>query len=72
MKSAFLMLSSAAWRCFITVTGVSPRASIYLADVQEMIRALGLPVDFDERLDPSVRDSYRKLWEQVHSAPPEE
>jgi len=53
-------------------SGTAPHRLRDLADVQEMIRVLGLPADFAERLDPSVRDSYGKLWEQVHSAPPEE
>jgi hypothetical protein len=43
-----------------------------LADVQEVIRHLRLPADFADRLDPSVRDSYRTLWTQANSAPPEE
>jgi hypothetical protein len=42
-----------------------------LADVQEMIRAFGLPGQFAEQLDPSVRESYRQLWVQVRAAPPE-
>lgn len=43
-----------------------------LADVQEMIRVFGLPAEFAEQLDPSVRESYRTLWEQVRAAPPEQ
>jgi hypothetical protein len=42
-----------------------------LADVQEMVRVLGLSADFAERLDPSVRDKFRELVEAVRSAPPE-
>jgi hypothetical protein len=53
-------------------SGTVPHRLKDLADVQEMIRVLSLPADLTERLDPSVRDSYRKLWEQVHAAPPEE
>jgi hypothetical protein len=41
-----------------------------LADVQEMIRIFDLPESVAELLDPSVRDSYRHLWQQVRSAPP--
>lgn len=37
-----------------------------LADVQQMIRVLGLLEDFDEKLDPSVREKYRDLWSAVH------
>jgi hypothetical protein len=33
-----------------------------LADVLEVIRALGLPAGFAEELDPFVRDKYRELW----------
>ncbi|MGB8648060.1 MAG: hypothetical protein WCF84_22685 [Anaerolineae bacterium] len=33
-----------------------------LADVQDLITALELPLAFAERLDPSVRDRFRELW----------
>ena len=33
-----------------------------LADVQELIKALHLPEDFAERIDPSMRGEYAKLW----------
>jgi hypothetical protein len=33
-----------------------------LADVQELIRARDLPLEFREELDPSVRDKYDELW----------
>ena len=33
-----------------------------LADVQDLISVLGLPLDFAERLDPSVREAYRQMW----------
>ena len=51
-------------------SGTAPNRLKDLADVQEMIRILELSIDFGEQLDSSVRDSYRLLWEQVHSAPP--
>jgi len=40
-----------------------------LADVQELIRTLGLEADLAERLDPSVRDKYRELWEGARGEP---
>jgi hypothetical protein len=36
-----------------------------LADVQDLIVALKLPIEFAKTLDPSVRESFRQLW---HSA----
>ena len=33
-----------------------------LADVQDLIRALGLPEELGESLDPSVRRKYSELW----------
>jgi hypothetical protein len=39
-----------------------------LADVQDLIGALGLPADFAERLDESVRGEYHRLWQTVHDA----
>ena len=39
-----------------------------LADVQDLIVTLNLPLDFAERLDPSVRDAFRQLWQAAHTA----
>lgn len=33
-----------------------------LADVLELIRAAALPAELADKLDPSVRDRYRELW----------
>lgn len=39
-----------------------------LADVQDLIVALELPLDVADRLDASVQTEYRRLWEAVQSA----
>ena len=36
-----------------------------LADVQELIKLLDLPADFDEKLNPYVRSKYAELWAAV-------
>jgi hypothetical protein len=36
-----------------------------LADVQELIRHLALPIETADRLDPSVRDKFVELWKGV-------
>ena len=33
-----------------------------LADVQEVIKTLSLPMEFAEQLNPYVRDKFRELW----------
>jgi len=38
-----------------------------LADVQELIARLKLPLDLAENLDASVRDEYRRLWQNVQN-----
>ncbi len=43
-----------------------------LADVQELIARLKLPLDLADHLDASVRDEYRQLWQNVQAIPPEE
>jgi hypothetical protein len=43
-----------------------------LADVQELIVRLKLPLELAENLDASVRDEYRRLWQNVQDIPPEE
>ena len=43
-----------------------------LADVQELIARLKLPLDLADQIDASVRDEYRRLWEIVQHIPPEE
>jgi len=39
-----------------------------LADVQDLIGTLSLPLDLAERLDPSVRETYRQLWHAAQGA----
>jgi hypothetical protein len=39
-----------------------------LADVQDLILTLELPLDFADSLDPSVRDEYRRLWNLAREA----
>jgi hypothetical protein len=38
-----------------------------LADCQELIKALNLPLDYAERLNPYVRDTFRELWRSARS-----
>jgi hypothetical protein len=40
------------------------------ADVQDLIRTVGLQLDFAEQLDASVRTLYHQLWEEAHSPEP--
>ena len=40
-----------------------------LADVQELIARLKLPLDLVDRIDASVRDEYRRLWQNVQDIP---
>jgi len=40
-----------------------------LGDVQELIKALGLPIEFAEQLNPYVRPKYVELWEGIRDAP---
>ena len=42
-----------------------------LADVQDLIVALDLPLEVADRLDASVRATYRTLWDQVRNVPRE-
>ena len=43
-----------------------------LADVQELIARLKLPLDLADQIDASVRDEYRRLWQNAQAIPPEE
>jgi hypothetical protein len=38
-----------------------------LADVQDLIGVLGLPLEFADKLDESVRDESRRLWQMVQA-----
>jgi hypothetical protein len=42
-----------------------------LADVLELIRAVGLPRELGDALDPSVRAKYVELWEAAQTRDPE-
>ena len=48
------------------LTGLGRRKD--LADVQELIRLLGLGADFAERLDASMRAIYLELWGELEAA----
>jgi hypothetical protein len=43
-----------------------------LADVQDLIVRTRLPLELAERLHPSVRAEYRRLWETVRAVPRED
>ncbi len=40
-----------------------------LADVQELIRELKLPLDLSTQLNPFVQTTYNHIWNEVHSNP---
>jgi hypothetical protein len=40
-----------------------------LADVQELIRILNLPMEFREQLNPFVRDKFSELWRSIQANP---
>jgi len=37
----------------------------------ELVRATGLPLELAEKLDPSVREKFRELWEAAQGVDPE-
>lgn len=43
-----------------------------LADVQDLITTLKWPIEFAERLDSSVRETFLKLWNSAHEDSPDE
>jgi len=43
-----------------------------LADVQDLITTLRLPLEFAERLNASVRETFLKLWNSAHGDAPNE
>jgi hypothetical protein len=40
-----------------------------LADVQELIRHVGLPRELVDELDPMVRDKYVEIWTATRRSP---
>ena len=48
---------------------IAPHRLKDLADVLELVRALGLPAVLAESPDSSVRAKYRELWEAAQAAP---
>ena len=41
-----------------------------LADIQELVRELKLPLELSLQLNPFVQPTYRQIWNEVHSNPP--
>jgi hypothetical protein len=52
-------------------SGTAPGRLKDLADVQELIRSLQLPVALANQLDPSVQERYKELWSAVQNTPPQ-
>jgi hypothetical protein len=52
-------------------SGTAPGRRKDLGDVQELIRKLSLPLDFEAQLNPFVQDLYRQLWLEVQDTLPE-
>ena len=50
-------------------SGTAPGRHRDIADVQDMMRVLDLPADLAGDLDPSVRDSYTELWNELQAGP---
>ncbi len=49
-------------------SGMSPPHRLRdMADVQDLIARLRLPLTLTKRLDPSVQAAYRDLWEKTHA-----
>ena len=46
----------------------APHRLCDLADAQDLITILNLPLEIEKRLDESVRGEYRRLWEAVQQA----
>lgn len=46
-------------------SGKDPGRMKDLADVQELIRTLQIPRDFEEKLDPSLRESFASIWQSA-------
>ncbi len=38
-----------------------------LGDVQELIRVVGLPLDYAQQLNPYVRAKYEELWRGLNT-----
>ena len=49
-------------------SGRAPHRLGDLNDVQRIIQAKNLPVEFADKLDPSVRDSFRERWQAAQQA----
>jgi len=50
------------------ISGQMPGRRRDIGDIEQLIRAVPLPRDFAEQLDPSVREEYCKIWDEVQIA----
>lgn len=49
-------------------SGSSPGRQRDLADVQELIKVLNLPLELKDEIEPSLRDTYCRLWYEAQEA----
>ena len=52
-------------------SGTAPGRRKDLSDVQEAIKYLGLPREYSNELDPSVRALFCELWDEAKNEPPQ-
>jgi hypothetical protein len=48
-------------------SGIAAPHRRVLSDVQDLIRALKLPGDFADRLEPTVRPMFEQLWQEAQT-----
>jgi hypothetical protein len=66
-REGMRVLSLEKWVELKIVSGKQAARRRDWADIQDAIRTLRLPRDFVNKLDPSLRESYLQLWDEVQT-----
>lgn len=66
-KQGIRVLSLEKWIELKLVSGKLIARRRDWADIQDAARTLNLPRNFGNQLDPSLRDSYFQLWDEVQT-----
>jgi hypothetical protein len=67
-RKGMRVLSLPKWIELKAISGKLPARRRDWADIQDAIRALDLPKEYSNELDPALREIYLQLWNEVQTA----
>ena len=67
IKEGIKVLTLSKWAELKLISGKLPSRRRDWADIQDAIRTLSLPRSFSDLLEPTLRDAFNQLWDEVQT-----